>query len=124
MQDKTEAVIAAKEVKRILKLVFICSPFRGDVETNIARVKRYCYFAHTQGAAPIAPHLHNPQFLDDNIPQERQAGIAIGLEYLRRAEELWCFGDQLTEGMKLELQAAQRLKLPIQYYSERCERRT
>ena len=124
MQDKTEAVIAAKEVKRILKLVFICSPFRGDVETNLARVKRYCYFAHTQGAAPIAPHLHNPQFLDDNIPQERQAGIAIGLEYLRRAEELWCFGDQLTEGMELELQAAQRLKLPIQYYSERCERRT
>ena len=111
-------------MKRILKLVFICSPFRGDVETNLARVKRYCYFAHTQGAAPIAPHLHNPQFLDDNIPQERQAGIAIGLEYLRRAEELWCFGDQLTEGMELELQAAQRLKLPIQYYSERCERRT
>ena len=107
-----------------MKLVFICSPFRGDIETNLARVKRYCYFAHTQGAAPIAPHLHNPQFMDDNIPQERQAGIAIGLEYLRRAEELWCFGDQLTEGMELELQAAQSLKLPIQYYSERCERRT
>ena len=78
-------------------------------------------FAHTQGTAPIAPHLHNPQFLDENIPEERQAGIAIGLEYLGRAEELWCFGNQLTEGMELELQAAQQRRLPIRYFNDRCE---
>ena len=104
-----------------MKLVFICSPYRGDVEANTARTKRYCYFAHTQGVAPVAPHLHNPQFLDENFPDERQAGIAIGIEYLRRADELWCFGDRLTEGMVLELQAAQQLKIPIRYFTDRCE---
>ena len=104
-----------------MKLVFICSPYRGEVETNTSRARRYCYFAHTQGAAPIAPHLHNPHFLDENLPYERQAGIEIGLEYLRRADELWCFGDRLTEGMEHELQAAQQMKLPIRYFSERCE---
>ena len=104
-----------------MKLVFICSPYRGDVEANTSRARRYCLFAHTQGAAPIAPHLHNPQFLDENISEERQAGIEIGLEYLSRAEELWCFGNRLTEGMELELQAAQQLKLPIRYFTDRCK---
>ena len=104
-----------------MKLVFICSPFRGDVETNTARARRYCYFAHTQRVAPAAPHLHNPQFLDENLPDERQAGIEIGLEYLRRADELWCFGDRLTEGMEIELQAAQHLKILVRYFTDRCE---
>jgi len=104
-----------------MKLVFICSPYRGDTEANTVRARRYCYFAHTQGVAPVAPHLHNPQFLDENLPDERQAGIKIGLEYLRRADELWCFGDRLTEGMETELQEARQLKLPIQYFSDRCE---
>lgn len=104
-----------------MKMVYICSPYRGDIEANTARAKRYCYFAHTQGVAPIAPHLHCPLFLDENLPDERQAGIEIGFEYLRRADELWCFGDRLTEGMELELQAAQHLKIPVRYFTDRCE---
>ena len=106
-----------------MKLVYICSPFRGDVETNLAKARRYCYFAHTQGAAPIAPHLHNPQFLDDNNANERKAGLEIGLAFLRRVDEVWCFGDRLSDGMKLELQAAKIMKLSIRYFSDRCERR-
>ena len=104
-----------------MKLVYICSPYRGNAEGNSARASRYCYFAHTRGAAPIAPHLHNPQFLDDNLANERQAGIDIGIAFLGRADELWCFGDRLTEGMEIELQAAQQMKLPIRYFTDRCE---
>lgn len=104
-----------------MKLVFICSPYRGDMEANVSRARRYCLFARTQGAAPVAPHLNNPQFLDDRLPNERQAGMEIGLEFLRRADELWCFGDRLTAGMELELQAAQQMKLPIRYFNDRCE---
>ena len=106
-----------------MKLVFICSPYRGDVEDNLEKAKRYCYFAHTQGTAPIAPHLHNPQFLDDTLAEERKAGLEIGLAFLRRVDELWCFGDRLTDGMKIELQAAKKMKLSIQYFSDHCERR-
>ena len=104
-----------------MKMVYICSPYRSDIEANTARAKRYCYFAYTHGVAPIAPHLHCPLFLVENLPDERQAGIEIGFEYLRRADELWCFGDRLTEGMEMELQAAQHLKIPVRYFTDRCE---
>ena len=72
-----------------MKLVFICSPYRGDVESNISKVKRYCYFAVTQSVAPYAPHLHNTQFLDDDVVEERKAGIDLGIEILSRVDELW-----------------------------------
>jgi len=104
-----------------MKLIFICSPYRGDIEANTARAKRYCYFAHTKGVAPLAPHLHNPHFLEENLPEERQAGIAIGIEYLRRSDELWCFGDRVSEGMEMELQAAHHMKIPVRNYNDRCE---
>ena len=117
-------ILARQEKQKMeeapMKVAFICSPYRGDIETNTARAKRYCYFAHTQGIAPVAPHLLCPLFLEDNLASERQAGIEIGLEYLRRADELWCFGDRLTEGMELELQAAQAQGIPIRYFTERC----
>ena len=104
-----------------MKLVFICSPYRGDIDGNKTRAQRYCRFAYTKGAVPIAPHLHNTRFLDENILEERKAGIELGLQLLKRADELWCFGDRLTEGMKVELRAAQQLQLPVKYFNDRCE---
>ena len=59
-------------------LVYICSPFAGDMERNTQRARRYSRFAVRNGAIPFAPHLLFPQFLDDGKPAER----AIGM---------WCF---------------------------------
>ena len=38
-------------------IVYICSPFAGDIEGNIANAKRYCRFAVDSGYIPIAVHL-------------------------------------------------------------------
>lgn len=104
-----------------MKLVYVCSPYRGNIEYNTNRAKGYCRFVYTQGCVPYAPHLHNPQFLDESIPEERQMGIMLGLELLKRSDEMWLFGDKLTEGMEAELKAAQLMKIPIKYYTDRCE---
>lgn len=39
------------------KKVFICSPFRGDMEGNAKKAAVYCRIACEQGYLPIAPHL-------------------------------------------------------------------
>ena len=46
-------------------LVFICSPFAGDIKANTERTKNYCRFAVEQYAIPFAPHLLYPQFMED-----------------------------------------------------------
>ena len=104
-----------------MKIVFICSPYRGDVDTNVAKTKRYCWFAYSKGVVPCAPHLHNPQFLDDEIKEERKAGIKMGLEVLKRADALWCFGRQLTDGMRQELKFAIENDIPIKYFNDQCQ---
>ncbi len=106
-----------------MKLIFVCSPYRGNVEYNTSRAQGYCRFIHSRGNIPFAPHLHNTQFLDESIPEEREAGIMLGLQFLLRSDELWLFGDKLTDGMKAELRAAQQMKIQIRYFTDRCVER-
>ncbi len=57
------------------KKVFICSPFRGDMEGNARKAAAYCRMACEQGFLPVAPHLLFPQFLNEGIEEERRLGI-------------------------------------------------
>ena len=52
-------------------LVYICSPFRGDIDKNIKNARKYSRFAIENKAIPMIPHLLYPQFMDDNDPKER-----------------------------------------------------
>ena len=106
-----------------MKLIYVCSPYRGNVEYNVAKARGYCRFAYTQGVTPFAPHLHNTQFLDDSIQEECSAGKLLGLDMLHRSSELWVFGDTISEGMMAEIEAAERLGIPVVFYSDKCERR-
>jgi hypothetical protein len=107
-----------------MKLVFVCSPYRGNVAHNTNRAKGYCRFVQMSGHVPFAPHLHNTQFLDENIPEERATGIALGLELLWHSDEIWVFGDKITEGMAQEIDAAKQYRIPARFFSDTCiERR-
>ncbi|MBS6955397.1 MAG: DUF4406 domain-containing protein [Enterocloster asparagiformis] len=95
------------------KLVYIASPYAGDVEANVAFAKAACHYAMEQGATPIAVHLLYPQILDDSIPAERKAGIRMGLRVLEACDELWLCGDRISHGMRAELAAAEQLDIPV-----------
>jgi hypothetical protein len=49
-------------------LVYICSPFAGDVASNTEAARQYCKFAVRQGAIPFAPHLLYPRSCQTTIP--------------------------------------------------------
>lgn len=106
--------------KKYMPLVYIASPFSGDVETNVVRAKRYCKFAISKGYIPLAPHLHYPQFLDDSDMEERELGLHFALILLGKCEELWVFGE-VSQGMADEIEKAERRKMPIKYFNTKCE---
>jgi hypothetical protein len=101
-------------------LIFICSPYRGDVEANKENARRYSRFAFEQGGIPFAPHLLFTQFLNDDNPAERDAGLCLGLELLSRCDALWAFGNP-TMGMAMEIQEAKRLGIPVRRFDADCE---
>jgi len=104
-----------------MKLIFICSPFAGDMEGNTIRARRYCRFAMEQGHLPFAPHLLFPQFLDDTDPEERMQGINMGLSVLGYCSELWAFGPEPSPGMVVEMDWAGKLGIPIRRFTTSCK---
>lgn len=99
------------------RMVYIASAMRGDIEGNLKKAAAYCYAAAEAGAVPIAPHLYFSGYLDDRIPEERTAGMEMGLHILKRCDELWVFGEP-TEGMRGEIKLAKSLNIPILYIPE------
>ena len=58
-----------------MKKVFICSPYRGDIEKNVEKARYYSRMAAVCGYCPITPHLFFPQFLKDGV--HGRAGIRL-----------------------------------------------
>lgn len=100
------------------KLVYIASPYAGDVKANAAFAKAACRYAMEQDATPVAVHLLYPAMLDDNVPAEREAGIKMGLRVLKACDELWLCGSRMSHGMKAELAAAERFGIPVCWISQ------
>lgn len=97
-------------------LIFICSPYSGNVETNLENARRYCRFAIRRGGIPFAPHLLFTQFLDDSVAHERELGLELGLSMLSICDELWAFGEP-TAGMALEISEAERQNIPVRRFN-------
>ena len=110
-----------KAAKRYRPLVYIASPFAGDTETNIRRARGYCRFAVSRGCVPLAPHLHYPQFLDDDDPESRALGLKFAVILLGKCDELWVFGGCVTQGMAMEIAKAEKCGIPIRYFNNQYE---
>jgi len=110
-----------EKAKAYRPLVYICSPFSGDIETNTENVKRYCRFAVDSNAIPLAPHLHYPSFIREDDPTERELGLFFGLVLLGKCDELWVFGETVSTGMKAEIEKAKRKNMVVRSFTTECE---
>ena len=110
-----------KALRAFRPLVYICSPYAGDIETNTAAARRYCRFAVEAGYIPIAPHLLFPQFLNDSDPKERELGLFFGNALLSKCTEMFVLGNRISEGMEAEIKRATWKGHRIRYFTESCE---
>ncbi|RJE46624.1 MULTISPECIES: DUF4406 domain-containing protein [unclassified Dehalobacter] len=100
-----------------MKLIYVASPYAGDVENNVEFAKRACRYVMEQGHAFFAPHLLYPQILEDSNPAERETGLKLGHHMLERCDEMWVFGNRISSGMEAEIERAKQLGIPIRYVS-------
>ena len=51
-------------------------------------------------------------------------GLMFGLKLLSVCDEIWIFGDRISDGMRTEMQTAKKMKIPRRYInSEKADRR-
>jgi len=110
-----------KEFFAYRPLVYICSPYAGDVDANVKNAQRYSRFAVDNGYLPIAPHLLFPQFMNDTVPKERELGMFFGNVLMSKCAEVWVFGSVISVGMKAEINRAKRKYYRLRYFNESCE---
>ena len=105
-----------------MPLVYICSPYAGEVEQNVQNARRYSAFALTQKALPIAPHLLFPQFMGSEETEEiRELALHMGLILLSKCRELWFFGGTVSEGMKCEINRARWRGMIVRHFTRDCK---
>lgn len=112
---------AAKRAADFRPIVYICSPYSGNVNHNIEMARKYSRFAVDRHYLPIAPHLLFTQFMDDTVPEERETAIFMNFVLMSKCVELWVFGDTISAGMKAEIERAERKHMKIRYFTEELE---
>ena len=80
--------------------------------------RRYCRFAVEYGVIPLALHLSLPQLMSEKT--ERENAMFMNMVFLGRCEQLWVFGERITEGMAAEIAKAEKRGMPIRYFTDDC----
>lgn len=73
--------LAADKKATYLPLVYVCSPYAGDIENNVKNAKAYSRFAVDKNAIPVTPHLLYPQLMDDGNDAEREKWLCTSIMY-------------------------------------------
>jgi hypothetical protein len=108
-------------ISKKTNMVFGCSPYRGDIETNVAKARQYARFIALCGYSPVMPHLMFPQFLDDSKADERIKGIELGIVQMKQCDEMWIFGTTISKGMEYEISMAKGLNIVVRMFDEDCK---
>ena len=120
-----EALTNIEKEERALRafrpIVYICSPYAGDVKANVLNARRYCRFAVQKDCIPIASHLFFPQFMDDNDAKQRDLGLYMATVLLTKCSEVWVFGEYISSGMEAEIRRAKWKNYRLRYFTTMCE---
>ena len=116
MEKEQRAAVRAASAYR--PLVYICSPYAGDVEMNAENARKYSRFAVESMAIPFAPHLLMPQYMDETT--ERDLALRMGFIFLGKCEQVWVFGEHITNGMAYEIRRATGMGKKIRYFTTDC----
>ena len=119
--DVLTAIEKEEKASLYRPVVYICSPYSGDVDANINNARRYCRFAVDEGYIPIAPHLLFPQFMSDDNETERELALFMDMVIMSKCAEVWVFGEHISNGMKAEISKAKRKNQQIRYFNDKCE---
>jgi hypothetical protein len=104
--------------KSEMPLVFIESPYAGDVETNIRFARACMRDSLIRGESPFAIHLLYTQegILDDNVPEERDWGMEAGFAWGKHASKTVVYTNLgITPGMEIGINRAIQEGRKVEY---------
>jgi hypothetical protein len=74
-----------------------------------------CEYVFNQGAVPLNPFRTFSYFLGDRV--SRSAVRGANQRLIMACDEMWVFGEELSDGVIVELAQANRLGLPVRFFT-------
>jgi len=101
-----------------MKIVYIAHPVASpSVYENLAKIREIAQALNLarRDIVPFVPYMTDCMVLDDTDPKQRSRGMGNNRAILESGmvNEIWLYGDRISEGMKTEITICQRLKIPI-----------
>lgn len=100
-----------------MKSIYVCSRYAGDVRKNINNAILYSRWIYKQGNFPVCVHV----FLNEVTGLSEDKGnrdelLKLGRHVLSLCDEVYVFNAYgISEGMKLEIDYAKYLEIPVIY---------
>lgn len=108
-----------------MKIVYIAHPISGDIYQNHLKVRKIIRDLNMSDfdIVPFAPYLIDLLCLNDYVPEERERGIKNDEAFFRAGfiNEVWLYGDNISNGMKHEIELANELGIPVISKSEKIK---
>ena len=106
-------------------LTYVCSPLsaptRAEMLANAAKANTYMVKAEKEfGDRAVAPHAYLPYLLDDTVAEERALALEFDTKLLKLCTRLVVYGDVISGGMRVEIEEATKLGIPILYRPGIC----
>ena len=99
------------------KVVYIAHPISGHIALNLDRISDIARTLNLSGEniVPFAPYFLDVHCLDDDDPAERARGIQNDTYWLMSGaiDEVWLYGDRISNGMLAEVKLAESLGIPV-----------
>lgn len=105
--------------KKNKKIVYIAHPISGDLRNNCLRVVQLVEAINRkyQLVLPFAPYIVDILALDNDKEEDKKRGMENNFELLRRdfIDEMWVFGDVISEGVSQEIEVANSQNIPVKF---------
>lgn len=100
-----------------MKKIYIAHPISGDIPGNLEKIRLIVRDLNLTRSdiVPLAPYWLDCHALDDTNPKERDRGIANDIAILRSGliDEMWLYGDRISNGMAHEIELAKLMGIPV-----------
>lgn len=110
--------MAADKKAAYLPLIYVCSPYAGDIENNVKNAKTYSRYAVKENAILVTSHLLYPQFMNDGNEAEREMAMHFNYVLLDKCTEVWVFGGVISRVMAFEIGVAKKRRMKIRWFTQ------
>lgn len=108
-----------------MKIVYIAHPISGNIKENLEKIRLIVREINLTipDVVPFAPYWLDCFALDDTVREERERGIKNDTALIEAGfiNEIWLFGDKISNGMSAEIILAVKLGIPVVPKSEATE---